>query len=136
VIESVVAGLVTGLITGVLSGFYSGLVVSRMSRFNALIRDAERALKSIDYMQHGSAVRVSGFEPKAMDRAANDLAYDKHVAASIAVRSQLFAIGREIDRAQRGEVDVAAFEKSIEIARSTIRGQRAHRRAFLPWGAP
>lgn len=135
-LESVVVGLITGLITGVLSGFYSGLVVSRVSRFNALIRDAERALKSIDYMQHGPSVLVSGFEPHAMNRAADDLASDQQVSASIAIRSQLFAISREVDRAQRGEVDVADLEKSIELARSTVRGQRAHRRVLLPWGAP
>lgn len=65
-LESIVIGILTGLVTGVLSGYYSGLVVSRTSRFNALIRDAERALKNIEYMQEGHRAKIWGFERHAI----------------------------------------------------------------------
>lgn len=135
-LESIVIGILTGLVTGVLSGYYSGLVVSRTSRFNALIRDAERALKNIEYMQEGHRAKIWGFERHAMNRAADDLAADKQVKASVTVRSQLYAMIREIGRAERGETDIDEFEKLIETSRSTVSSLRAHPRVFKPWGAP
>jgi len=118
VLESIVIGILAGLVTGVLSGYYSGLVVSRTSSFNALIRDAERALKNIGCMQEGHRTKIWGFERHAMNRAADDLAADKQVKASVTVRSQLYAMIREIDRAERGEADIDEFEKLIETSRS------------------
>lgn len=58
------------------------------------------------------------------------------VKASVTVRSQLYAMIHEIDRAERGEIDVGEFEKLIETARSAISSLRAHPNVFKPWGAP
>ncbi|MBK0010775.1 hypothetical protein [Stenotrophomonas sp. S41] len=99
-LENIVVGLLTGLITGVLSGYYSGLVVTRTARFNSLLRDAERALKQVEYMQEADGVVIRGFDRKAMDRAADDLAADRQVAASIDIRAQLHCVIDEIERAK------------------------------------
>ncbi|MBH1494716.1 hypothetical protein JY423_09275 [Stenotrophomonas maltophilia] len=125
-----------GLITGLLSGYYAGLVVSRTARFSALLRDAERPFKTVEYMQEEGFVQVAGWDEKPLDRAADDLAADKQVQASLVVRAKLFEMRDTLQKARRGEIDAMELEGLLKASRAVIRGLRPHPRVLVPWGAP
>lgn len=128
-------GLVTGLVTGLLSGYYAGVVISRTTRFYALMRDAQRALKKVDYMQEERRVSVIKWEPLVLSAIADDLATDRQVAASIEVRSQADSISDAVFKASHGQLNVETFEAQIVQARQKIAKLRPSRRVLLPWGA-
>ncbi|MCI1157007.1 hypothetical protein MOQ18_12635 [Stenotrophomonas maltophilia] len=134
--ENILIGLGTGLVTGLLSGYYSGLVVSRTARFSALLRDAERPFKTVEYMQEAGFVQVAGWNENPLDRAADDLAADKQVKASLAVRAQVAEMRETLQKAGRGEIDADEFERSLKASRAVIRRLRPHPRVLMPWGSP
>lgn len=127
-------GLATGLVTGLLSGYYAGVVISRTTRFYALMRDAQRALKKVEYMQEVGRVLVRSWEPLVLNAIADDLATDREVAASLVVRSQSAGVTRETFAAMVGKSDVNALEAALAQAQQAIGSLRPSKRILLPWG--
>ncbi|HGM5038914.1 hypothetical protein JAK31_02680 [Stenotrophomonas maltophilia] len=127
-------GLVTGLVTGLLSGYYAGVVISRTTRFYALMRDAQRALKKVDYMQEERRVSVARWEPLVLSAIADDLATDRQGAAALEVRLQAKNITEAVFQGSHGQLKVKEFEGQIMEARQKIAKLRPSKRVLLPWG--
>lgn len=133
------AAAVGTIVLGVFSGLYSGLVVSRASRFNTCIREAERPLKGVEGMQEGRLVFISDVKADltAMTLAADDLAADGHVDACIAVRGAKAKAERAIEDGRQGRSSWEGLEEALTEVRREIRKQRPKRWAiYSPWSTP